>query len=46
MSKPRMKEFKQMVEDIRNVENALGDGIKRPTSAEKVIKKCKKINSC
>ena len=33
------KEFKQMVEDIRNVENALGDGIKRPTNAEKVIKK-------
>ena len=32
------KEFKQMVEDIRNVENALGDGIQRPTNAEKVIK--------
>ncbi len=33
------KEFKKMVEDIRNVENALGDGIKRPTTAEKIIKR-------
>ena len=33
------KEFKQMVKDIRNVEKALGDGIKRPTIAEEIIKK-------
>lgn len=32
------KEFKQMIEDIRTIENALGDGIKKPTSAEKKIR--------
>lgn len=32
-------EFKRMVEQIRNIENALGDGIKKMTSSEKSNKK-------
>lgn len=28
------KEFKEMVKSIRNIESALGDGIKRPTTSE------------
>ena len=33
------KEFKQMVKNIRNLENAFGNGIKQPTDSEKLIKK-------
>ncbi len=32
-------EFKKMVENIRNLENAFGNGIKKPTNAEELIKK-------
>lgn len=32
------KEFKLMVESIRNIEYAMGDGIKKPTKAEQAIK--------
>ena len=32
------KEFKLMVESIRNIEYAMGDGIKKPTNAEQAIK--------
>lgn len=32
-------EFKKMVEQIRHIEAALGDGVKRPTAAEKNISK-------
>ncbi len=33
------KEFSQMVKQIRNIEAAMGDGIKKATSSEKTIKK-------
>lgn len=33
------KEFKKMVDSIRNVEKILGDGLKKPTEAEKEISK-------
>lgn len=32
-------EFKKMIEQIRHIETALGDGVKRPTSAENEISK-------
>jgi len=33
------REFKRMVEAIRNIEKAMGDGIKRPNNSEKEIQK-------
>jgi len=32
-------EFKKMVEGIRNIEIAMGDGVKKPTASEKSVKK-------
>ena len=33
------REFKKMVENIRNIEDSFGDGIKQPTNSEELIKK-------
>lgn len=33
------EDFKKMIEQIRNIESALGDGVKQMTASEKIIKK-------